>query len=361
MTSTSQGTPTPDNPLFNSSSHGRSNGDISSAPDIPPLKLIQQGELATLDIPAREKLIGDWFPERHPCLVYAQTGRGKSLFAMTLGIAVAGGGTAFGWKAHAPCSVLYVDAEMDVADIKERNELLVPTVEGVDLAELGENLHILSRHHQSTLTPFPDIAEEAGRAALMKLVAEKKPRLVILDNLSTLADIKDENDAAAFNPIIRTLTELRQAGCAVILVHHTGKQEGKFRGSSKLGAIFESIIQLAPNRDLVKGDTGFSMRVDKFRGANAPAPLDVQLIIDPETGLASWQHEGSQERKLLELVKAVRSREFGTQAELADELDLSAGEVSKRKHRAIGHGMISGEEWERCFQEARDLKKAIED
>jgi len=274
---------------------------------------------------------------------------------MTLGIAVAGGGTVFGWKAHEPSPVLYIDAEMDVADIKERNELLVPTVEGVDHAKLGQNLHILSRHHQSTLTPFPDIAEEAGRAVLMKLVAENKPRLVILDNLSTLADIKDENDAAAFNPVMRTLTELRQAGCAVILVHHTGKQEGKFRGSSKLGATFESILQLAPNRELLKGDTGFSLRVDKYRGANAPTPLDVQLIIDPETGLACWQHEGSQERKLLELVKAVRSREFGTQAELATELDLSAGEVSKRKRRAIGHGIVTGEEWERCFQEARAL------
>jgi len=275
---------------------------------------------------------------------------------MSLAIAVAGGGSVFGWDAPKPTSVLYIDAEMDVADIMERDELLVPTVAGVDHKALGENLNILSRHYQSTLTPFPDLADETGRAALMELVEKHKPQLVILDNLSTLADIKDENDAASFTPILKTLHELRQAGCAVILVHHTGKQEGKYRGSSKLAATFESILQLAPNKDLLKGDTGFSLRVDKFRGAIAPTPLDVQLIMDPDTGLGCWQHEGAQERKLLELLKAVRSREFGTQKELAAEMGLSTGEVSKRKRRAIGHGMISGEEWERCLQEARDLE-----
>lgn len=289
-------------------------------------------------------------------MVYAQTGRGKSLFSMSVAIAVASGGSVFGWKADRPVSVLYVDAEMDVADIKERDELLVPAVEGGDATALSQNLTILSRHYQSVDTPFPDLADDEGRQVLMELVDEHSPKLVILDNLSTLAEIKDENDAASFSPILRTLWEFRQKGCAVLLVHHTGKQEGKYRGSSKLAATFESILQLAPNPDLLPDETGFTIKVDKFRGRQKPRPMKVLLEVDEETGQGSWMVDALQQRELQEMVKAVRSRTFLYQQDIASDLGISKGEISKRKREAVKLGLITTEEWGRCLQDAKNLK-----
>ncbi|MFN3609837.1 MAG: AAA family ATPase [Hyphomonas sp.] len=321
----------------------------------PPLSLLCQSDLQTLELPPRGRLLGDWLTERHPCMVYAQTGRGKSLFAMSLALAVAGGGEVFGWKAPSPSTVLYVDAEMDLADIRERDALLLPSISSADKEALGGNLHILARHGQPEGAPFPDLVEEAGRRALMEIVRKLNPAMVILDNLSTLAEIRDENDAAAFAPVLRTLWELRQLGCAVILVHHTGKQEGKFRGSSKLAATFESVFQLAPNDDLLPGDTGFAFRVDKFRGAAAPAPFKAQLTVD-NAGKGRWEISSGEDRHLQNLLRKVRSRDYATQNALATVMGVEKGTLSKWKKRALGLDLITHEEWERCLSEARQLE-----
>lgn len=318
------------------------------------LHILKQADLTTLQIPPRELLLGEWMTERHPCLVYGQTGRGKSLFAMSLAMAVAGGGEVFGWRAPEALPVLYVDSEMDIADVVSRDHLLKTAINDLDLTAMGGNLRILSRHHQPHGVTFPDLVEPEGQAALVALVREFKPALVVLDNLSTLADIRDENDAAAFTPVLETLWKLRQAGCAVILVHHTGKQEGKYRGSSKLAAPFESVLQLAPNSELLRGDTGFQLRVDKCRSGIAPEGLRVQLKVDADTGEGRWDYGGAEERKLQELVAAVRSREYGYAKDVAEALGLSAGETSKRKKQALLLGLITGEEWDRCLQEARN-------
>lgn len=319
-----------------------------------PLKFLTHQQLHALNIPPRIPILGEWMTERHPCMVYAQTGRGKSLFAMSVAIAVAGGGSVFGWEAPEPRPVLYVDAEMDIADVVGRDKLLVPSVGGVDTKALDKNLTILARHHQPDGATFPDLVEEAGREALLDIVRKLKPALVILDNLSTLAEIKDENDAASFTPILKMLWELRRLDCAVMLVHHTGKQEGKYRGSSKLAATFESIIQLGVNNDLLQGDTGFTIRIDKFRGGQPPKPLKVKLEVDKKTGAGRWDFSGLQDRNLQELVKAAQSREFQYGKAIAEHLGISTGEVSKRKHKAIAMGLITGDEWEQCFQDARD-------
>jgi len=318
-----------------------------------PLRTYTPAELDSLSIPPRKYILGNWFQERQPCLLYAQTGRGKSLFAMSIAIALASAGEVFGWVAPEALKVLYVDAEMDLADIRDRQRLLVGTVDNADTEALEQNLHVLPRHGHSNKTTFPDIIEQEGRAALLKIIDELRPSVVFLDNLSTMADIKDENDAASFSPIINFLYALRERNCAVVLVHHTGKKEGNFRGSSKLAAAFESIIQLAPNNELFAGDTGFALKVDKFRGANQPTAIKVKLEVNKE-GNGRWLHEGLGHRELEELIAAVRSREFRYANEMVEPLGISKGEISKRKRKAIALELISGDEWDQCFQDARD-------
>lgn len=319
------------------------------------LVVLSRPELKALEIPERIPLLGDWLTERHPSLIYAQTGRGKSLFAMSIAIAVAGGGTVFGWAAPEPRRVLYVDAEMDIADIKSRDGLLVPAVEGVDGEALDANLLLLSRHHQGRGAVFPDLVDPQGQQALLEHVKHIRPALVILDNLSTMAEIRDENDAAAFGPVLETLWKLRQLGCAVILIHHTGKQEGKFRGSSKLAATFESVLQLAPHGDLLRDQAAFTIRVDKFRGGQAPESLEVHLEVD-DAGDGNWAYQAALDRRLLVLVDEALSQNHASQNELAEALGLSKGEVSKRKHRAIANGLITKEEWSDSLRAARELR-----
>ena len=69
-------------------------------------------------------------------MVYAATGVGKSMFALSAALAIAGGGEFLGWKSDERANgrqwrVLYIDGEMHVGDIQERVRMLMHAVPSV--------------------------------------------------------------------------------------------------------------------------------------------------------------------------------------------------------------------------------------
>jgi RecA-family ATPase len=59
------------------------------------------GQLLAARFKARQYLLAPWLREQENCMVYAATGVGKSLFAMSAALAVAGGGEFLGWRPDA--------------------------------------------------------------------------------------------------------------------------------------------------------------------------------------------------------------------------------------------------------------------
>jgi KaiC/GvpD/RAD55 family RecA-like ATPase len=214
------------------------------------LKMPTLEQLLSAGFKQRKYLLAPWLREQENCMVYAATGVGKSLFAMSAALAVAGGGEFLGWKPDAKPDgegwrVLYVDGEMHVADIQERARQLREGIPKLDRAAVDKNLRFLVRQHQDAGVQFPSITEQAGQSFVLDRVRKGKVDLVVLDNFSTLGDVEDENAASSFNVIQQFLLQLKVQEVATMLVHHTGKAEDNFRGSSKLAATFETIIQLA--------------------------------------------------------------------------------------------------------------------
>ena len=69
-------------------------------------------ELAEMDIPKREFLLGRWLPKASFGMVYAERGHGKSWFCMAMSVAIAQGSKHFlGWSVSSQQGVLYVDGE----------------------------------------------------------------------------------------------------------------------------------------------------------------------------------------------------------------------------------------------------------
>src|SRR6185437_7668952 len=101
---------------------------------------------------------------------------------------------------------------------------------------------ILARQDQDPDAEFPDLATDEGQGRTIKRVRAGKYAVVILDNFSTLASCYDENDAAAFNDIVKFLMRLKQAGIGCIMVHHANKGGQGYRGSTKLATTFEAIF-----------------------------------------------------------------------------------------------------------------------
>jgi KaiC/GvpD/RAD55 family RecA-like ATPase len=322
------------------------------------LEVLPLGVLLAKDIPDREPMLGPWLQQRHLSMVYAPTGVGKSLFTMAAGLAVAGGGSFLGWRAPKARRVLLVDGEMDVLDLRDRARMLIPTIAKVDREAAASNLHVLAQQAQGPGVKFPDLADQAGRAAIIETVTKLQAELVILDNFSTLATVEDENTASSFDPVINLMRDLKQAGCACILVHHARKGnggDGSYRGTSKMGVLFNSILELR-HPGGIQSTTGaaFETRWEKFRGRldETMRPLKVKLEGKPE-GPLTWTWAQSEDAQLADMIVKLKSLEYPTQQALADALSITPGALSKWKRKAIAQGLIRETEWEQCLNMMR--------
>jgi len=317
-------------------------------------------------IKPRASILGEWLLERGLALVYAPSGIGKSWFALAGALAVAGGGSLHDWTAPQARKVLLVDGEMDTSDLKDRlrASLAASGLDREGQERAARNLVVWSRRDQPEDVSFPDLGDEEGREALLSRIRSHRPALVILDNVSTLVTVADENAADSWNPFLVTLQAAQQAGSAVLVVHHAKKSasgRGGYRGSQKLSVLFDTIMSLSDGDPGAEG-ASFMIHVEKSRRLIAGAKDGVlaRLLNDPEGG-PRWEFEARRDGRLHALVDLVRGRDHATQADLAEALNISTGQLSKDKKEALKLGLITAEEWTRCLTEARDLRDDEDD
>ena len=277
------------------------------------------------------------------------------MLTLSLALAVAGGGSFLEWSSMQPRRVLFVDGEMNSADLKERAEALLSTVEGINVEAAEANLVFLARHSQDPDSRFPDLATSDGQRYATSKARRGKFDLLILDNFSTLFTCEDENAAAAFNEVVAFLMRLKQASIACLLVHHTNKGGESYRGSSKLATTFEVILGLTKGTDSRDDDgPAFEMTWDKFRGKRRDAvTMPRRVHLGEILGELKWQSEKSPKAHILELVAAVKSMKFATQDSLADQFRVSKGTISKWKTAAVyDYGLLTEKAWDEYLAQA---------
>lgn len=319
------------------------------------LRMRPIGALWDDHLPLPECILGTWLHQRHLSMVYAPAGCGKSLFAMSLAIAIAGGGSLFGWKAEKPRRVLLVDGEMDQIDLKTRSLDLLAAVPDADRELVGRNLMLLAYHDQLPGTRFPDLAGDYDRHVVLSFAETAEAELVILDNFSTLATIDDENAASSFDPFLDLMRQLKLAGRAAMLVHHARKNskgESAYRGTSKMAVIFNTIIRLEhPDGVRPRGQAAFDLTFEKFRGLadDSTAPLRARLLPGKP-----WAIEASPQSQMEQLVALVRTVDYGNQTDLAKALGVDQATISRLRRKAIASGMINANDWAACLRMAKD-------
>lgn len=325
----------------------------AEAPD-DGLRVETLGELLDAAIPRRAHLVTPWLREGESALVWAAPGVGKTWLTLTLALLVAGGGEALGWRSDTPRPVLLLDGEMNGEDLRDRLAALVKGITGVDRDAARRNLRTIVRQRQDADARFPDLAEregptgrEAGQDVLFRRIMRSGAKLVILDNLSTLAEVADENDAAAMTPILTFLLRLKQAGVAAIVVHHSGKSGTTYRGSSKLATTFEVILGLQSSEALA-GHDGAAFRLDwtKFRGerTDATRSRDVRLVRQAGGG-PRWEAETTAQDDVARLLAELRSCRHTSQRQLAGALGWDTSKVTRTKKRAVAEGHVTDDQW----------------
>ncbi len=294
-------------------------------------------------------------------MVYSAPGAGKSWFALSLAIAAASA-TAISqdeqgrpkWNAAKTRKVLFLDGELDSADLGQRLKWLDPE----SCAAKGELL-ILSRQQQHFQAAFPDLSQEQDAEDLIQFCLDQGVELLVLDNLTTLTQLEDENSASAFNTIIHgLLMRLKAVGIACVLVHHSNKGDGGYRGSSALATTFNAIIHLKKER-LTRG--AFTLNFQKARNNHIDdktVRMELREQVDGSLRLTCDETAS----KLELIAHLVRSRDFTMDHEVAEALarhlndePYLKGTFSKWKQQCIALQFITLKEWDQCLEEAAEL------
>ncbi len=301
-------------------------------------------------------ILEPWLRERHAAMLFAPTGAGKSQVAMSMALAVASGGEVLQWKASTPRSVLYCDGEMDRTDLVERFTSLAHAVAPPVSSEGFSRLHLLARDLHDPTVEFPDLGTDDGHATLLRHAEQVGASLVILDNLSTLATVDDENSASAIKPVIELIQKLRQAGCATLLVHHSDKSGKNYRGSSNLATTFAWVLGLAPTKEVACGAMDVTLEWHKTRnGANAATvPKRLRLV---GTGAACrWEVGESDAHQTRALEQAIRSCGYVSLEEAGAAIGIKRARAYVVQKAMFAAGLMDSREVKRCFEDARKIR-----
>jgi hypothetical protein len=137
-------------------------------------------------------------------------------------------------------------------------------------------------HPHRLVTKLPPLSTSAGQGELEVLVAEHKPKLVVLDTVSALWGGESEDDASVVAPFLAFLQrQADAAGCLFVCVHHERKPSAQpqagnawaaVRGSGAWVGSADAVLSLSgPPEDL-------RLAVTKQRDGERLPPIALRLV-----------------------------------------------------------------------------------
>ncbi|MGA2541693.1 MAG: AAA family ATPase [Verrucomicrobiota bacterium] len=290
--------------------------------------------LAQLNIPPREPILGEWFRQGDLGFIFSPRGLGKTWLGMHIGRQCSEGGQVAVWKVHKPRRVLYLDGEMPVDGMIERDAALARAP--------SERMFYLQHEALFHLTgQVLNLTSPAVQDALMEHCASNSIEILILDNLSCLFSGIKENDADDWEMVLPWLLRLRRNRIAVVLIAHAGRN-GFMRGTSRREDAAFWMMQLTEAKEAgeIQAGAKFVCRFVKNRNASEEEcpTLEWQFVKskgETKAGV-SWKKVSTHQlfRQLIEdgLTRAT---------DIAEEMGFSTGQVSKLAKKAIEAGWLA--------------------
>ena len=314
----------------NGTNDENSTSAIDSPQEILAPAILTDAELAALDIPVRPSLLGEWFKSGDYGIIYGRRGLGKSWLAMAIARALAEARNCGPWQCQTARRVIFADGEMSLDDFRDRVHAL--SERDGDMLTLSHQT-VFDRKRKALC-----LSDLAQQNELTKLCEERKVDVLILDNSACLFRDVAENDADDFRDKIEGwFLDLRRRGIAVILVLHAGRN-GAIRGTSKREDAAFWILRLdeASGRD--NGDGArFITRFAKNRNSpNDPPPLDWHFKPDGDKIVITYREADS-----MMIFRQWIEDGLNTCSELAEEMGLSKGTVSKLAKRGEREGWLT--------------------
>jgi hypothetical protein len=292
--------------------------------------VVTSNELHSLELIRRKKLLGDWFCEGDCGFIFAFRGVGKTWLALAITQALSIGGKLGDWQAHEPVKVLYVDGEMPPDLMRARCDGLEANNSNLEFL----NHEILFERTGKTL----NITNPEVQQAITVHCIKTSVKVLVLDNLSTLASGMKENEADSWELVNNWLLDLRRRKVAVVIVHHAGRS-GEMRGTSKREDNVFWIIALDDAKKDAEDKRGvrFVSRFTKpSRNTQEEVPaFEWHLATDHTTGLVSIGHKPAQ---TLEVFRNIIEAGVTKPIEIAKEMKLPDYTISRLAKKASDAG-----------------------
>lgn len=302
--------------------------------------------------PAVDWVIDGWMTAGTVSLLYGKKDSYKSFVSISAGMSVAAGVDWYGHKT-APGGFAYLCGE--------------------GRSGIAARMQAWASHHGVNPTSLPlflgkrrmrldDEAEVSAIAeSLAKTISDLRwpnLRMLIIDTLSSSTPSMDENDAAAMATAIDVCKNViaERFGCAVLIVHHAGKDvERGARGSSSIEGNAESVMLLK------RKDDGAAERVEleckHIKDAGRPVPLllgkqlqpvgsgtnlvFVRVDVNEARSQSFWAQSGNEKRIALDMFREGKS--INTVLQCLNDSDIE-----------IGRGTV--QRWREAFIEFGDLR-----
>jgi hypothetical protein len=220
-------------------------------------------------------LMKPWLKEGQVTILYGQYGSGKSLLSLSIAYIL---GTEnyedseceIGeWQVKHPTGCLYIDGELGEQEMEER----VKQFEWIGHQSPEHSLKILSipEYQLETEDSFYLSNRENQQKIIKWLKDHPTYKLIVLDSVSTLFGLEEENNNSEWNnKVSPLLRDLRALGVACLLLHHAGKDSKRgLRGATAMGAMAHNIFRLVNHegKAIEDGEAWFTVLKDKQRAS----------------------------------------------------------------------------------------------
>lgn len=279
-------------------------------------------------------------------MLWAESGVGKSLFTLHWMLALSSGKTFGPWKTSSPQTVCYLDMEMSASEIHGR---ILQCSKNTYCSKAGlNNFHVISNAFQNNQKHDDerfDLNVSSSIEQLVSTLKKIKADYIVIDNLTTASDsIVSENDAAAMKSVLKNIKGIVNEGFGLILIHHSTKANGSYRGSGSLEAIFHTVIRA----ESIKNDDGPCLDVVARKSRNGRFRVGDKWRWTFSNN--RWSETESDDlARMSHILSTLENGSFRSQKELASALGVSAVQVSRDKNSLIDRGMITKEQWNSHF------------
>lgn len=188
-------------------------------------------------------LIPNFLAKQSVSMFFAKGGSGKSYLTVSLALKLL--------TERKIETVLYIDMDNSLTALKERR-----------LAEIIDENPEFMYLHTSKIEGSPLALIDAIIRKGKEVSGSLDNALIVLDSIRDFIIGRDMNSDKDIGPVIKKLTQLREAGATVIFLHHTSK-EGGYKGSTAFSDGIDTAYAISSERN--GNQLIFTLQIDKDR------------------------------------------------------------------------------------------------